>query len=189
MSLPQHIQIKLVRTIKGLENVEFLFPAYAIEYDYVPPHQIEMTFETKVVKNLFIAGQINGTSGYEEAAAQGLLAGLNVIRKIKKEDPFILGRSEAYMGVLVDDLVTRGTNEPYRMFTSRAEFRLLLRQDNADERLMNYGYEFGLIPEDFYRKAQSKYEIAYEEINRLKNTYHRNKSLEVYLKRPGSSYR
>jgi tRNA uridine 5-carboxymethylaminomethyl modification enzyme len=188
MSLPEHIQIQLVRTIKGLEKSELLQPAYAIEYDYSPPTQIKMTLETKVIKNLFFAGQINGTSGYEEAGIQGLVAAYNVIRKLRNEAPFILDRSEAYGGVLIDDLVTRGTNEPYRMFTSRAEFRLLLRQDNADERLMKYGHEIGLIPGGVYLKTKKKYEEAKKETERLKSVYFQNNPLAVIIRRQNGSY-
>ena len=188
MSLPEHVQLQLVRTINGLEKAEFIRPAYAIEYDYCPPTQIHTTLETKAIRNLFFAGQINGTSGYEEAAIQGLLASYNVIRKIRKQEPFVLDRSEAYGGVLVDDLVTRGTNEPYRMFTSRAEFRLLLRQDNADERLMEYGYEIGLVSEENYLRCKTKYEKAKKEAKRLKTTHYQNNPLSLLLKRQEGAY-
>ncbi|MDZ7314543.1 MAG: tRNA uridine-5-carboxymethylaminomethyl(34) synthesis enzyme MnmG [candidate division KSB1 bacterium] len=149
-SLPEDIQIRAVRSIKGLENVRLTRLGYAIEYDYFPPMQLKPTYESKAIENLYFAGQINGTSGYEEAAAQGLMAGINAVLKIRGEEPFILGRDEAYIGVLTDDLVTKELYEPYRMFTSRAEFRLLLRQDNADLRLMDYGHLYGLIDDESY---------------------------------------
>ena len=155
-SLPEDIQIKGLRSIKGLEEVEITRFGYAIEYDYFPTYQIKLNLESRAVENLFLAGQINGTSGYEEAAGLGMMAGINAALKLQNEKPFILDRSEAYIGVLIDDLVTRGTDEPYRMFTSRAEYRLLLRQDNADERLMEYGYGFGLIPDKVYEKMKKK---------------------------------
>jgi tRNA uridine 5-carboxymethylaminomethyl modification enzyme len=158
-SLPEDIQFEALRKIKGLENVEMVRPGYAVEYDFFPPHQVDSTLETKLVKGLYFAGQINGTSGYEEAAAQGLIAGINAALKIQNRKEFTLKRSEAYIGVLIDDLVTKSTDEPYRMFTSRAEHRLLLRADNADRRLFKYGYEFGLIPEEVYRDLQRKEEM------------------------------
>ncbi|MBI2167630.1 MAG: tRNA uridine-5-carboxymethylaminomethyl(34) synthesis enzyme MnmG [Candidatus Omnitrophica bacterium] len=189
MSLPIEVQEKIVHSMRGLEEAKFIRWAYAIEYDCLPPTQLKHSLETKQVENLFLAGQVNCTSGYEEAAAQGLMAGLNVVRKLRGGAPFILGRTEAYIGVLVDDLVTRGTNEPYRMFTSRAEFRLLLRQDNADERLMKYGFEFGLVPEAAYEKSKTKYQRVRSEILRLRRTRHQNTTLEQWLRRPENHYR
>lgn len=166
-SLPIDVQFALYRSIEGLEQVEIMRPAYAIEYDYVDPIQIRASLETKQVRNLYHAGQINGTSGYEEAAAQGLMAGINAALRVKGREPLILGRGDAYIGVLIDDLVTLGTREPYRMFTSRAEYRLLLREDNADLRLREKGYAAGLVPEDDYKEFLRKKEMIGAELARL----------------------
>lgn len=171
-SLPEDVQIKGLRSIPGLEKAELIRPGYAIEYDFFYPFQLRLTLETKLVSGLFFAGQINGTSGYEEAASQGLVAGINAALKVKDSEPFILRRSEAYIGVLIDDLVNKAPEEPYRIFTSLAEYRLLLRQDNADERLMKYGYQFGLISEKEYENHIRKMEL-------LRSSYEQSKKYKI----------
>lgn len=169
-SLPEDVQIAFYRTLPGLENAEFTRPAYAIEYDCIDPSNLKLSLEYKGIEGLFMAGQINGTSGYEEAACQGLLAGINATQKIKGKEPLILDRTQGYIGVLIDDIVTKGTNEPYRMMTSRAEYRLLLRQDNADLRLTEIGHKIGLISDERYQRFLSKKENIEKEVERLKKT-------------------
>jgi tRNA uridine 5-carboxymethylaminomethyl modification enzyme len=170
-SLPEEVQIKFYRTIKGLENVEIMRPAYAIEYDCVDPLAMRHTLEMKAVKGLFGAGQFNGTSGYEEAAAQGLIAGINASLSIQGKEPIVLSRASSYIGTLIDDLVTKGTNEPYRIMTSRCEYRLILRQDNADRRLIEYGRYAGLIDDERYENKKKLFDEIDKEIERAENTF------------------
>ncbi|MGQ9694086.1 MAG: tRNA uridine-5-carboxymethylaminomethyl(34) synthesis enzyme MnmG [Thermodesulfobacteriota bacterium] len=187
-SLPMDIQIKMLHSIPGLEKVRIIRPGYAIEYDYADPIQLQPSLETKLIENLFFAGQINGTSGYEEAAAQGLMAGLNAVLKIRKLPPLILGRDEAYIGVLIDDLVTKGTKEPYRMFTSRAEYRLFLREDNADLRLREKGRALGLVTDEDYRTFLKKKQLISNTLERLeKTTVYPTAAINERLKELGSS--
>jgi len=186
--LPFDVQVDLIRTIVGCENAEIMRPAYAVEYDFSPPTQLYPSLETKVCKNLFLAGQINGTSGYEEAGAQGLMAGINAAQRVKKLQPIVLRRDQAYIGVLIDDLTTKGTMEPYRMFTSRAEYRLLLRQDNADMRLSEIGREIGLLSERNFNKFCAKKELINNELIRLNKTSYENTFLVKLLSRPEVSY-
>ncbi len=186
-SLPEDVQESFYKTIAGLEEIEIVRPAYAIEYECIDPLELKVSLESKAIKNLFCAGQFNGSSGYEEAAAQGLIAGINAVRKLRNEEPLVLGRSDAYIGVLIDDLVTKGTNEPYRIMTSRAEYRLLLRQDNADTRLTEIGYKYGSVSEERYKKFLSKKETIRKERERLDKTFVKPSIVKEYLEEIGSS--
>lgn len=186
-SLPEDIQREFYHSIPGLEDGEIVRPAYAIEYDCIDPQSLKPSLESKVVKNLFCAGQFNGSSGYEEAAAQGLMAGINAVRKLQEKEPLVLGRDQAYIGVLIDDLVTKGTNEPYRIMTSRAEYRLLLRQDNADRRLTALGYEYGSVSEERYQKFLKKKANVDAELARIEKKTVSNKIQNEFLSRHGSA--
>lgn len=187
-SFPYALQLELVRSIHGCEQAEIVRPAYAVEYDFVNPTQLDLSLEVKSCQNLFLAGQINGTSGYEEAAAQGLIAGINAARRVHDLEPVLLGRDQAYIGVLIDDLTSKGTLEPYRMFTSRAEFRLMLRQDNADQRLSRLGYEVGLLSKPQYERVDKKTKAIQSELRKLEITFDGTDSLLKILRRPEVKY-
>jgi tRNA uridine 5-carboxymethylaminomethyl modification enzyme len=186
-SMPEDVQISFMQSIPGLENVEIMRPAYAIEYDCIDPTQLKLSLEFKHIDGLFSAGQFNGSSGYEEAAAQGLIAGINAVLKIDEKAPFILDRSEAYIAVLIDDLVTKGTEEPYRMMTSRAEYRLILRQDNADLRLTEKSYDVGLASQERYDRVARKIVLMEKELDRMQSTLIKARDINSYLESIGSS--
>lgn len=186
-SLPEEVQMQAIRMVPGLENVHMLRPGYAIEYDYFPPYQLRYSLETKAVRGLFFAGQINGTTGYEEAGAQGLIAGTNAARYVQENEPLILKRSEAYIGVLIDDLVAKGTDEPYRMFTSRAEHRMMLRQDNADERLTGLGHKLGLVGEDRLERMEKRHSARAEMASRVTGTSVTPEEVNPWLESIGSA--
>ncbi len=186
-SLPEDVQEQFYHTIPGLENIIITRPAYAIEYDCIDPLDLKPNLESRYIRNLFCAGQFNGSSGYEEAAAQGLMAGINAALLINGKEPFVLDRSEAYIGVLIDDLVTKGTNEPYRIMTSRAEYRLVLRQDNADLRLTEKSYRLGLATEERYQRYVQKKQIVEKERIRMEETFVSPKDAKAYLEKIGSS--
>jgi tRNA uridine 5-carboxymethylaminomethyl modification enzyme len=186
-SLPEDVQFNALRSVVGFENVKFFRPGYAIEYDYFQPTQLKHTLETKLVEGLYFAGQINGTTGYEEAASQGMMAGINAAQKVKDKDPFILHRDEAYIGVLIDDLITKGTEEPYRMFTSRAEYRTLLRQDNADFRLTPKGYALGIASEKRLRRMEEKQSNSDNFVDFFKNTSVKPEEINPILETKKSS--
>lgn len=188
-SLPYSAQCEFIRTIPGLENAQLIRPGYAVEYDFCPPTQLHPSLETKLIENLFFAGQINGTSGYEEAAAQGLVAGTNAALKVREEKPIILKRNQSYIGVMIDDLVTKGTREPYRMFTSRAEFRLLLRQDNADIRLTPLAASIGLVGKDRKKAIENKIKIIEEGMQTVRNMKYDGIPLDLWLKRTGNDWK
>lgn len=183
-SLPRDVQDEMIRSIRGLERAEIMRYGYAVEYDYAPPTQLTPSLETKLVSGLFFAGQINGTTGYEEAAGQGLLAGINAALKLRGDEPLILDRNQAYLGVLIDDLVTKGVDEPYRMFTSRAEYRLLLRHDNADRRLTPIGHRIGLVTAERWHKLEAKEADIQRASGYLQSTYHQGATLDTWLRRP-----